>query len=1061
MAVRNNQRTKAVLSNLDTIEKTYQIKGQQKEQPSMPTGEMQANQINIEQFGLFEDLVSRSYLGNLAECEIYPIDNDRKESEIRWYEITKIVLEKDTFSPDQLSMLYMSLHNVAKNVILVVKKSRQELEPNTCDKGLEVENSDDKELKKKYRRTINLYLGARDFNGRNNVSGEILEAGLHGFLPGIRATISESPSNHDEKHFVSSVSGLASLRDDKKEQFIQSIDKLINATHNINEFTAYFIADNVSNAEAQQMIAAFNDIHNNLSPMAETQLTISESETKGTSQTISENFSESISKSLSHTITKGVGISKSVNESTNILRTVWSGIVGGKNGMSSSVNLNISGAKQKGVTKQIQKSTGVQDGTNESTTNGENRQVTFKNNHVKCYLEVLDAEIKRLRTGIPFGLWSTAAYFVAADGTTAETLANLYRGCIVGEESSYESCGINIWKEKEHADKLIAYLNKGLLPRYNYKGINVSAGSVVTSKELAIHLSLPQSSVQGILVREEQSFGRNVITDEKIDAENSITIGVVKHLGEEYADEQVPLSINGLSKHTFVTGTTGCGKSNTLYLLISELKKRKIENEEENIKFLVIEPAKGEYKDVFGSEDGVHVYGSNPRLTDILCINPFEFPDGIDVYEHIDALVEIFNACWPMYAAMPQVLKHSILEAYKSCGWDLKRSYNPNGTFPTVEDVLDSLKEYINSLEYSSDTKGDYKGSLETRLQSLCEGIVGRMFNGKAIPDEKLFNENVIIDLSRVKSSETKSLLMGLLVMKLNEFRTSEQKGMNLPLRHITVLEEAHNLLKRTSTAQSTESSNLVGMAVEKIANSMAEMRTYGEGFIIVDQSPSMLDLAAIRNTNTKIVMALPEKDDREIAGKSLGLDDKHIEEISRLKTGEGVVYQTGWEEAVKTKIGYFDYKENSRIWKYEQKNDEMIEEKQALQQIFIILYKIYTDGGDFSRVELFSLLEKANVSGGRLSRIKEKANSITIPSADDVAFIFTTIIGTDIFESAKMITDIDVFNASISRALLSRISNENEYMMATFLNMYIRGCSAKSDRAFYEGWLQMSNSQN
>ena len=156
------------------------------------------------------------------------------------------------------------------------------------------------------------------------------------------------------------------------------------------------------------------------------------------------------------------------------------------------------------------------------------------------------------------------------------------------------------------------------------------------------------------------------------------------------------------------------------------------------------------------------------------------------------------------------------------------------------------IKEYINSLEYSSDTKGDYKGSLETRLQSLCEGIVGRMFNGKAIPDEKLFNENVIIDLSRVKSSETKSLLMGLLVMKLNEFRTSEQKGMNLPLRHITVLEEAHNLLKRTSTAQSTESSNLVGMAVEKIANSMAEMRTYGEGFIIVDQSPTAVDIAAI-----------------------------------------------------------------------------------------------------------------------------------------------------------------------------------------------------------------------
>ena len=1020
----------------------------------------EAKQLQLlEQADLFGDIVSRNYLCNLDECEIVPLDSDKKNCPIRWYSVTKIVLEKDTFFPDKLSMLYMSLHNVAQNVILIVNKNEHG--------------------------QIELFLGARDFSGVLNVSGEILGAGLYGYLPGIKTVIHSkgTPGNKYEKSFVSSVSGLASLRDDKKENFVQSIDRLINATSQIPMFTAYFVADNVSNMEAQQMIAAFNDMHNHLSPLVETQLTISESETKGTSHTISENFSKSISKSLSHTITNSEGFNEgttktigrsggsSINKSTNILRTLWSGIVGGKSGTSSNEGWNESDAfqtghstqkavaDQTGETNQEQKGGGTTDGTNESKTKGQNRQVTFKNNHVKCYLEVLDAEIKRLRTGMPFGLWSTAAYFVASDGTTTETLANLYRGCIVGEESSSESYGINVWREKEQTALLTEYLHKGLLPRYNYKGINVSAGSVVTSKELAIHLSLPQSSVQGILVREEQSFGRNVVTEEKVT--ESIEIGVVKHLGEEYEDEKVPLSIDGLTKHTFVTGTTGSGKSNTLYLLVSKLKERKVEKSEDKIKFLIIEPAKGEYKDVFGSEEDVHVYGSNPRVTDILCINPFEFPEGIDVYEHIDALVEIFNACWPMYAAMPQVLKHSIIEAYKVCGWNLKCSYNPNGTFPTVEDVLDCLKEYINSSEYSSDTKGDYKGSLETRLQSLCDGIVGRMFNGKAIPDEKLFNENVIIDISRVKSSETKSLLMGLLVMKLNEFRTSERKGMNLPLRHITVLEEAHNLLKRTSTAQSAESSNIAGMAVENIANSMAEMRTYGEGFIIADQSPSMLDLAAIRNTNTKIVMALPEKDDREVAGKSLGLDDKHIEEISRLKTGEAVIYQTGWEEAVKTKVDYFDYKTKSKDWEYSPTSDEDNEEEEALQNVFALLYETYTRGDDFSRLGLFSLLEKANVSGGRLSKIKEKVNSITTPTAEDIAFIFTTIIGTEIYESAKTITDIDVFNASISRSLLNRIGNENEYRIATFLDMYIRGCSARSAKASYEGWLQMSNKKD
>lgn len=1009
----------------------------------------------LEQIDKFGDIVSRNYLCYLDECEIIPLHINKKQSPIRWYAVNKIVLEKDTFFPDKLSMLYVSLHNVAKNVILIVNKTQQG--------------------------RIEIFLGARDFSDTLNVSGEILGAGLHGYLPGIKTKIHTkgTPGNNYEKQFVSSVSGLASLRDDKKKNFVQSIDRLINATTQIPMFTAYFIAENVSNMEAQQMIAAFNDIHNHLSPLAETQLTISESNTIGTSHTISENFSKAISKSLSHTVansegfnegtthTKGKSKGTSINNTPNIVSNLWNNIVGGETGsginegeqentaFQTGHNRQKNVADQKGEQTQEQKGGGTSDSSNKSQTKGESRQLTFKNNQVKGYLEILDTEIKRLRTGMPFGLWSIAAYFVASDSTTAETLANLYRGCIVGEKSSSEAYGINVWKDKKQTKLLTDYLHKGLLPRYDYKGINVSAGSVVTSKELAIHLSLPQSSVQGILVREEQTFGRNVMTEEH--TSETIDIGVIKHLGEEYEKEHVGLSINGLSKHAFITGTTGSGKSNTLYLLISKLKEQKIEGSEEKIKFLIIEPTKGEYKNVFGLGKDVHVYGSNPRITDVLCINPFAFPEGIDVYEHIDSLVEIFNACWPMYAAMPQVLKHSIIEAYKNCGWDLKRSYNAYDTFPTVEDVLDSLKAYINSSEYSSDTQGDYKGSLETRLQSLCDGIIGRMFNGKTIPDKSLFNENVIVDISRVKSSETKSLLMGLLVMKLNEYRISEDKGMNLPLRHITILEEAHNLLKRTSTTQAAESSNITGMAVEKISNSMAEMRTYGEGFIIADQSPSMLDLSAIRNTNTKIVMALPEKEDREVAGKSLGLDDKHIEEISRLKIGEAIVYQTGWEEAVKAQIDYFDYISQSKGWSYTPSTYEDIEEEEALQDVFALLYESYTQGNDFSRMELFSLLDKAHIYGGRLSQIKEKVNHIITPTPCDIAFIFTTIIGTGIYLSSKNLTDTETFNTSISSRLLNLIGKENEHKIPVFLNMYIRGCSVISTTSLYEDWLKSS----
>ena len=121
----------------------------------------------------------------------------------------------------------------------------------------------------------------------------------------------------------------------------------------------------------------------------------------------------------------------------------------------------------------------------------------------------------------------------------------------------------------------------------------------------------------------------------------------------------------------------------------------------------------------------------------------------------------------------------------------------------------------------------------------------------------------------------------------------------------------------------------------------------------------------------------------------------------------------------------------------------------------------MYTRGDDFSRPLLFSLLETAHISGGRLCKIKEKVNSITIPAPEDIAFMFTTIIGTEIYESARTITDIDVFNASISKTLLNRIGSGNKDKIATFLDMYIRGCSAMSARASYDGWLQMSNKKN
>ena len=402
-------------------------------------------------------------------------------------------------------------------------------------------------------------------------------------------------------------------------------------------------------------------------------------------------------------------------------------------------------------------------------------------------------------------------------------------------------------------------------------------------------------------------FGRNISSYEKMEG-NTIKLGKIFHMNHI---EQLParISLESLASHTFITGSTGTGKSNTVYNILNEIRQK-------GIKFLVVEPAKGEYKHVFGNVPDVTVYGTNPELSELLRLNLFEFPKGIHVLEHIDRLVEIFNVCWPMYAAMPAVLKNAIEKAFQDSGWDLITSQNQYGNlYPTFEDVTRNIKMIIDSSEYDNENKGAYKGSLLTRLESLSNGINGLIFTSQAIPDKELFDENVIVDLSRVGSSETKSLIMGMLVLKLQEYRMSQATILNAPLHHVTVLEEAHNILKRTSSEQSLEGSNLIGKSVEMISNSIAEMRTYGEGFIIADQAPALLDMAAIRNTNTKIIMRLPDFSDRELVGKSANLNDDQIIELAKLPKGVAALYQNEWIEPILCKIEKFDGK--VREYKY------------------------------------------------------------------------------------------------------------------------------------------------
>jgi hypothetical protein len=347
--------------------------------------------------------------------------------------------------------------------------------------------------------------------------------------------------------------------------------------------------------------------------------------------------------------------------------------------------------------------------------------------------------------------------------------------------------------------------------------------------------------------------------------------------------------------HTFITGSTGSGKSNTVYQMLMELYQDKIP-------FLVVEPAKGEYKDVFGNYPDVNVFSTNPNIAPLINLNPFKFPESIHVLEHVDGLVEIFSVCWPMYDAMPAFFKDAILRSYEAVGWDLGSSSYDCETpeYPDFDVLSDQLDYLIENSGYHSDIKSNYKGALLTRVKSLTVGLNKFIFTNAQTPYDKLFDQNCILDISRVKSGETKALIMGLVVYILNEYRADRKTESNDGLKHVTVLEEAHNLLKNTSQGQSSE---LIGKSVEMLTNTIAEIRTYGEGFVIVDQSPSSVDIAAIKNTNTKIVFRTPEANDREAVGRSIGLTEDQVNEIAKLPSGVAVVYQNDWISPVLTMV--------------------------------------------------------------------------------------------------------------------------------------------------------------
>ena len=872
-----------------------------------------------------DDIVLKNYISKLHDFQIIPLDEKIKQTNlsenVRLFKITEMVYEKNEFSTYKFSSVFNAL-STSNCAVFVIMDSD----------GIKTD----------------FYMGIRSMDSERTTNSlkDTLKNAMMGQFPGIKTQeyLDEEMKELLDKAKTSNISIVSCVANSKDSEnrenhsFIQGLEKLSLAMQG-ERYTGIIIANGTNQEQLANIRKGYESIYTKLSPFAKSQVNYSYNNSINQSQAFSKGISLGTSYTESTSSTNGSSESNSIsNDSTasktakgvavaaNVLGVALMPLTGGTSLMAGAIVSSTIGVlgtalqstKTEGITTSLSDTEGTSTGATKSdtTTNtdtkgltqgtGQSMTLNLEDKTISNTLVRLDTQLQRLQEFESLGMWECAAYFLSEKPHAAEIAASTYKALMRGENSGVEVSAINSWRnyEKNKVALLKEYALKLMHPVLQYhnsgKEIQVTPCTLVSGNELAIHMGLPKKSVCGFPVIEHADFGKEVVSYTHEESMATINLGNIFNMGSE-TNNHVRLDRNSMAMHTFITGSTGSGKSNTVYEILRQL-------DSVNVNYLVIEPAKGEYKNIFGHHPDVTVLGTNPAYTALLRINPFRFPKGVHVLEHIDRLIEIFNVCWPMYAAMPAVLKDAVLQAYEVCGWDLVESKNTvdEDLFPTFQDLLTELVDVIDNSAYHNEVKSNYKGSLETRVKSLTNGLNGQIFSTDEIGDKTLFDTKVIIDLSRIGSLETKALIMGILVMRLNEYRMTEHTGMNVPLKHVTVLEEAHNILKRTSTEQNPEGSNLAGKSVEMLSNAIAEMRTYGEGFIIADQSPSAVDVSAIRNTNTKIIMRLPDESDRRFAGKSAALKDEQLDEIAKLPKGVAVVYQNDWLEPVLCKVRQF-----------------------------------------------------------------------------------------------------------------------------------------------------------
>jgi len=735
-----------------------------------------------------------------------------------------------------------------------------------------------------------LFLGLKS-NKENGNNKEHFTALLNGVIPGKRIEYDETAklsSMCSGNNFGGIVSGVPAIKIDEESQRI-NLSSVIRSLYGKN-YTLSIISTPLNDQQKQIAFAELISIRDQLHQMAKQ--TIGHEKGSGTS------YSENESQTVGNSKTSG----NSVGGAAGFGIPTSFGFIGG----GANYSHNWSDTKTKSNTK----------GFTNTTSQNESQSVSIeKQNGFALLLEkIADQYIQRYIKGFNAGLWETTITFAASDKISCDILG----GTLLGELSKPSDSLLP--PPRYYLDELKP--NQHLfIPKKNSSNpiFPKALASYVTSEELSVLASTPTESIPGFEIKEMPTLA---LTDTN---SGEYVLGNITDHGNVIPDAFISLSQKDLNKHLFVCGLTGSGKTTTVKYILKNIAH-------DNIPFLVLESAKRDYRQLLADESfkNMNVFTIGDSTVSPIRFNPFYVQKGVHPLVHIDYLKAIFNASFALYGPMPHIIEKCLHRIYVKKGWNLTTGLHPhflkiNGDidetkyckpehyyfYPTLTDLKFEVEYYINhEMDYKGELRDNIKTAILARIESLCVGAKGLMFNTYDFYSlETLLSQQTVFEMENLADDDDKAFFVGLVLVLISEYRQKDNPAINpgkkdVGLQHFLVIEEAHRLLKNVSTERNSEMmGNPKGKAVEVFCNVISEMRSLGQGVAVVEQIPSKISPDVIKNSNMKIVHRLVSRDDQSLLAGSLGINDDEALYLNRLRTGHALCHKEGMAKPVECAV--------------------------------------------------------------------------------------------------------------------------------------------------------------